>query len=151
MERQKQIKVREKNKKKERERSRFFVSISRRCSDRLITRNGGTRCRKWRRRGFRKGGTVWKTRRRLSYPERGRGTGFPGFKPPLRRALPSLPPFCHRSRWKGRFTGCHRLFNRPWIFSTGTHTDFDFRESWYISWIKGLIWINIWNAQLENY
>ena len=119
--------------------------------------------RKWKRRrtqiGVRVGGmTVWKAKGRLSYPGKGSQNGILWFPASTQTRLPFLPPFCRHSRWKGCFTGCHRLFNRPRMFCTNTdgcsffspdtgNSRTHFREIWLIrstvTWITVLLQLHI--------
>ena len=74
-------------------------------------------------RGRGRGRTVWKANGRLSYPGKGSQNGILWFPASTQTRLPFLSPFCRHSRWKGCFTGCHRLFNRPRMFCTNTKID----------------------------
>lgn len=70
------------------------------------------------------GRTVWKAKGRLSYPGKGSRNGILWFPVSTQTRLPDLSPFCRRSRWKGCFTGCHRLFNRLRAFCTNDRYPF---------------------------
>lgn len=131
----------DKRKNKKREKDRFFVSISRRCSDRLITRNGrrGTRCRKWRRRG------------RVALSER-RGEDLVIPKGIVERDSPvsshhsdALYLLCHPfvivlDERDASLAATDFLIDRGYFPHTHTFP-FDCRTSWHT--VGGLIWFNI--------